>query len=130
VIGDNNTIREYATIHRATTKQDWVTVIGNNNYLMSYSHIAHDCVVGNNVIMVNGATIGGLTIIGDYATLSAFITCHQFVRIGAYTMISGLTGVPKDIPPYMMASGSRASLYALNLVGLRRRGFKREAITV
>jgi UDP-N-acetylglucosamine acyltransferase len=129
VIGNNNTIREYATIHRATTKQDWVTRVGNDNYLMSYIHIAHDCVVGNNIIMVNGATIGGHTTIGDYATLSAFITCHQFVRIGAYTMISGLTGIPKDIPPYMMASGGRANLYGLNLVGLRRRGFKREAIT-
>ncbi|MBN1906055.1 MAG: acyl-ACP--UDP-N-acetylglucosamine O-acyltransferase [Deltaproteobacteria bacterium] len=129
VIGDNNTIREYATIHRATTKQDWVTKIGNNNYLMSYTHIAHDCVVGNNIIMVNGATLGGHTTVGDRATLSAFTASHQFVRIGAYAMISGVVGIPRDIPPYMMASGSRASLYGLNLVGLRRNGFKREAIT-
>jgi UDP-N-acetylglucosamine acyltransferase len=129
VIGNNNTIREYATIHRATTKQDRVTLIGNNNYLMSYSHIAHDCVLGSNIIMVNSATLGGHTTVGDFATLSAFIASHQFVRIGAYAIISGLTGLPKDIPPYMMASGSRASLYGLNLVGLRRNGFKREAIT-
>ncbi len=129
VIGDNNIIREYATIHRATTKQDRVTVVGNNNYLMSYIHIAHDCVLGNNIIMANGATLGGHTTVGDYANMSAFIASHQFVRIGAYTMISGLVGIPRDIPPYMMASGSRASLYGLNLVGLRRNGFKREAIT-
>jgi UDP-N-acetylglucosamine acyltransferase len=129
VIGCNNIIREYSTIHRATTKQDYVTLVGNNNYLMSYTHIAHDCVVGSHIIMANGATLGGHTTVGDYATLSAFIACHQFVRIGAYTMISALGGIPRDIPPYMMASGSRASLYGLNLVGLRRRGFKREAIT-
>jgi UDP-N-acetylglucosamine acyltransferase len=129
VIGNNNTIREYSTIHRATTKQDRVTLVGNNNYLMAYAHIAHDCVVGSNIIMVNGATIGGHTTVGDYATLSAFSASHQFVRIGAYAFVSGLAGLPKDIPPYMMASGSRASLYGLNLVGLRRNGFKREAIT-
>ena len=129
VIGNDNIIREYTTIHRATTKQDWVTIIGNNNYIMSYAHIAHDCVMGNNIIMVNAATLGGHTSVGDHVTLSSFIASHQFVRIGAYAFISGLTGLPKDIPPYMMASGLRANLYGLNLVGLRRHGFSREAIT-
>lgn len=129
VIGSNNTIREYTTVHRATTKQDWVTVVGNDNYIMSYSHIAHDCILGNNIIMVNAATLGGHTSVGDHVTLSSFIASHQFVRIGAYAFISGITGLPKDIPPYMMASGHRASLYGLNLVGLRRHGFSREAIT-
>ncbi|MGD9160172.1 MAG: acyl-ACP--UDP-N-acetylglucosamine O-acyltransferase [Desulfobacteraceae bacterium] len=129
VIGSNNIIREYTTVHRATTKQDWVTVIGNDNYIMSYSHIAHDCVLGNNIIMVNAATLGGHTSVGDCVTLSSFIASHQFVRIGAYAFIGGITGIPRDIPPYMMASGQRASLYGLNLVGLRRHGFSREAIT-
>jgi len=129
IIGSNNIIREYTTVHRATTKQDWVTTIGNDNYIMSYSHIAHDCALGNNIIMVNAATLGGHTSVGDHVTLSSFIASHQFVRIGAYAFISGITGLPRDIPPYMMASGTRASLYGLNLVGLRRHGFSREAIT-
>ena len=129
VIGSNNIIREYTTVHRATTKQDRVTIIGNDNYIMSYSHVAHDCVLGNNIIMVNAATLGGHTSVGDHATLSSFMASHQFVRIGAYAFISGLTGLPKDIPPYMIASGPRASLHGLNLVGLRRHGFSREAIT-
>lgn len=128
-IGDDNVVREYTTIHRATTKQDWVTVIGNNNYLMAYAHVAHDCVLGNNIIMVNAATLGGHTSVGDFATLSSFIASHQFVRIGAYAFVSGITGLPRDIPPFMMATGQRASLVGLNLVGLRRNGFAREAIT-
>lgn len=128
-IGNGNIIREYTTIHRATTKQDWATIIGDNNYLMSYAHVAHDCAVGNNILMVNAATLGGHTTVGDYAILSAFIASHQFVRIGAYALISGITGLPQDIPPFMMASGPRARLYGLNLVGLRRQGFSREAIT-
>ena len=129
VIGSNNIIREYTTVHRATTKQDRVTIIGNNNYIMCYSHIAHDCVLGNNIIMVNAATLGGHTCVGDNVTLSSFVASHQFVRIGSYAFVSGITGLPRDIPPYMMASGPRASLYGLNLVGLRRKGFSREAIT-
>ena len=129
VIGSNNTIREYTTIHRATTKQDWVTTVGNDNYIMAYSHIAHDCVLGNNITMVNAATLGGHTSVGDYATLSSFIASHQFLRIGAYAFISGISGLPRDIPPYMMAAGQRAELHGLNLVGLRRNGFSREAIT-
>ncbi len=129
VIGNNNTIREYTTIHRATTKQDRVTKVGNNNYIMAYSHIAHDCVVGSHVIMVNAATLGGHTSIGDHVTLSSFIATHQFLRVGAYAFVSGISGVPRDIPPYMMAAGQRAELHGLNLVGLRRNGFSREAIT-
>jgi UDP-N-acetylglucosamine acyltransferase len=129
VIGSNNVIREYTTVHRATTKEDRVTIIGSNNYIMCYSHIAHDCVVGSNIIMVNAATLGGHTKVGDHATISSFAASHQFVRIGSYAFVSGITGLPQDIPPYMMASGQRASLHGLNLVGLRRKGFSREAIT-
>jgi UDP-N-acetylglucosamine acyltransferase len=129
LIGNNNTIREYTTIHRATTKQDQVTIIGNNNYLMSYTHVAHDCVLGSDIIMVNAATLGGHTSVGDHTTLSSFIATHQFVRIGSYAFVSGVSGLPRDIPPYMMSSGTRANLHGLNLVGLRRHGFSREAIT-
>lgn len=129
IIGDENIIREYTTIHRATTKQDRVTIVGNNNFLMAYTHVAHDCVLGNDIIMVNAATLGGHTSVGDHAILSSFIASHQFVRIGAYAMVSGVTGIPRDIPPFMMATGQRAALYGLNLVGLRRHGFSREVIT-
>jgi UDP-N-acetylglucosamine acyltransferase len=128
VIGDDNVIREYCTINRATTKQDWVTVIGNNNYLMISSHVGHDCVVGNHVIMANAATLGGHTIVGDHATLGGLAASHQFVRIGAYAFIGGLTGIPQDIPPFMIAAGSRAKLYGLNQIGLRRNAFSDEVI--
>jgi UDP-N-acetylglucosamine acyltransferase len=128
VIGDDNIIKEYVTINRASTKQEWVTVVGNMNYLMAYAHVAHDCVLGNNIIMSNAATLGGHTMVGDYVNLGGLMASHQFVRIGAYAFISGLTGLPQDIPPYMLAAGPRARLYGLNLVGLRRHGFSREVI--
>jgi UDP-N-acetylglucosamine acyltransferase len=123
VIGNDNIIREYCTINRATTKQDWVTIIGNNNYLMISSHVGHDCILGNHVIMANAATLGGHTAVGDHATLGGLSATHQFVRIGAYAFIGGLTGIPQDIPPYMIAAGSRARLYGPNQIGLRRNAF-------
>jgi len=128
VIGNDNVIREYCTINRATTKQDWVTIIGNNNYLMISSHVGHDCVVGNHVIMANAATLGGHTVVGDHATLGGLAASHQFVRIGAYAFIGGLTGIPQDIPPFMIAAGSRARLYGPNQIGLRRNAFSDEVI--
>jgi UDP-N-acetylglucosamine acyltransferase len=128
VIGDDNIIREYATINRATTKQDRVTIVGNGNYMMAYSHVAHDCILGDNVIMANAATLGGHTVVGDHTTLGGLMASHQFVRIGAYAFIGGNTGLPKDIPPYMIAAGSRAKLYGPNLIGLRRHGFSKEVI--
>jgi UDP-N-acetylglucosamine acyltransferase len=127
-IGDDNIIREYTTIHRATTKQDWVTIVGNNNYLMSYAHVAHDCVLGNYIVLSNVATLGGHTTVGDYANLSGLMATHQFVRIGQYAFIGGKTGLPQDVPPYMMAFGTRAKLYGLNLTGLKRHNFTKEAI--
>ncbi len=128
VIGDDNIIREYVTINRATTKQEWVTTVGNGNYMMAYSHVAHDCILGNNIIMANAATLGGHTVVGDHTTLGGLTASHQFVRIGAYAFIGGNTGLPKDIPPFMIAAGSRAKLYGPNLIGLRRHGFSKEVI--
>jgi UDP-N-acetylglucosamine acyltransferase len=129
VIGNDNVIRESATVHRATTKEDRVTVIGNNNFLMAYSHVAHDCKLGNHIIMANSVGLGGHITIGDYAILGGIVAVHQFVRIGAYAIIGGQSAVPQDIPPYVSASGNRAKLYGLNLVGLKRRGFSDEAIS-
>ena len=128
VIGDGNIIREYATINRASTKQEWETIVGNGNYLMAYSHVAHDCILGNNIIMSNVATLGGHTSVGDYANLGGLVAVHQFVRIGVHAFIGGNSGVSMDIPPFMMAAGTRVKLYGLNRNGLKRRGFKSETI--
>jgi len=129
IIGNDNVIRESATIHRATTKEDRVTQIGNSNFLMAYSHVAHDCKLGNHIIMANSVGLGGHITVGDYAILGGIVAVHQFVRIGAYAIIGGQSAVPQDIPPYVSASGNRAKLYGLNLVGLKRRGFSDETIS-
>ncbi|SPD75095.1 UDP-N-acetylglucosamine acetyltransferase [uncultured Desulfobacterium sp.] len=128
VIGNDNIIRENVTIHRATTKEDRQTVVGNNNFIMAYSHIAHDCALGNGVIMANVATLAGHTKVGDHATIGGLVAIHQFVRIGAYAFIGGQTGIAQDVPPFMMASGARASLYGINQKGLTRKGFDRRTI--
>lgn len=127
-IGNGNTIREYVTINRASTKGDWFTRVGNNCFIMAYSHIGHDCVVGNRVIMANGATLAGHVQIQDFVFISGPSAVHQFCRIGESAMISGLTGVPNDIPPFVTASGNRAKLFGLNVIGLERRGFTKEDI--
>lgn len=123
VIGDENVIREFVTIHRATTKEKLKTVIGNNNYLMNYVHIAHDCCLGDNIIMANNATLGGHVKIDDFAIIGGLVAIHQHVRIGSYCIIGGASAVSKDIPPYVMAVGNRARIYGLNSVGLKRKGF-------
>ncbi len=128
IIGNDNVIRECATIHRATTKEDRKTEIGNSNFLMAYSHVAHDCKLGNNIIMANSVALGGHIAIGDCAILGGIVAVHQFVRIGAYSIIGGQSAVSQDIPPYVSAAGNRARLYGLNLVGLKRRGFEDETI--
>jgi UDP-N-acetylglucosamine acyltransferase len=127
-IGDNNIIREYATINRATTKQDWETVVGNENYIMAYAHIAHDCYLGNKIIMSNVATLGGHITIGDHAVLGGQVAVHQFVRIGTYAFLGGKSGVDRDVPPFMITAGERAKLYGVNRTGLHRMGFSQEAI--
>jgi UDP-N-acetylglucosamine acyltransferase len=129
IIGNDNVIRECATIHRATTKEDRKTEIGNKNFLMAYSHVAHDCKLGNNIIMANSVALGGHIAIGDNAILGGIVAVHQFVRIGAYSIIGGQSAVSQDIPPYVSASGNRAKLYGLNLVGLKRRGFSEAVIS-
>ncbi len=127
-IGKNNIIRESVTIHRASVGGDELTVIGDSNFLMAYVHIAHDCKIGNSVVMANAATLAGHVTVDDYAFIGGLVAVHQFTRIGAYAMIGGFSGVGQDIPPYTMASGARAKLYGLNVVGLKRRGFSEESI--
>jgi UDP-N-acetylglucosamine acyltransferase len=127
-IGDQNIIREFVTFHRGTIKGGGKTVTGNDNFFMAYSHVAHDCLIGNQVVLANGATLGGHITVEDHAIIGGLAAVHQFCQIGAHAIISGLTGVSQDIPPYMMAAGSRARLYGLNTVGLKRFNFSEKAI--
>ncbi len=127
-IGDRNIIREYTTIHRASIGGDGVTVIGNDNFLMAYVHIAHDCKIGSHIIMANAATLAGHVTVEDYAVIGGLVAVHQFTRIGAYAMVGGFSGIGQDIPPYMIASGARARLFGLNTVGLKRHGFSDTSI--
>jgi UDP-N-acetylglucosamine acyltransferase len=128
IIGDDNIIRESVTLHRGTVKGGGQTVIGDRNFFMAYSHVAHDCQIGHQVVLANGATLAGHIIIEDYAVIGGLAAVHQFCRIGAHAFISGLTGVVLDIPPYMLAAGSRAKLFGLNAVGLKRQNFREETI--
>jgi len=127
-IGNNNVIREYTTIHRASVGGDGVTEIGNNNFLMAYVHIAHDCKIGSSTIMANATTLAGHVEVEDFVVIGGLVAIHQFTRIGAYAMVGGFSGVVQDIPPYTTASGNRAKLYGLNTVGLKRNGFKDSTI--
>ena len=123
VIGDDNTIREFATMHRGTAGGGGVTSIGNHNLFMAYTHVAHDCRVGNGVIMSNAATLGGHILVEDHAILGGLSAVHQFGRVGCHAFIGGCSAVHRDVPPYAMAVGNRAKLVGLNLVGLKRSGF-------
>lgn len=120
VIGDNNTIREFATLHRGTEGGGGLTSIGSNNLIMAYCHIAHDCKVGNNVVMSNSATLAGHVEVHDFAIIGGLSAVHQFVRIGTHSFVGGMTGISMDLPPYMLAVGNRAGLNGPNIVGLRR----------
>ncbi|MEW6162659.1 MAG: acyl-ACP--UDP-N-acetylglucosamine O-acyltransferase [Nitrospirota bacterium] len=122
-IGNDNIIREYITIHRASIGGDGVTTIGDKNFLMAYVHIAHDCKIGSHIIMANAATLGGHVAVEDHAVIGGLAAIHQFTRIGAYAMVGGFSGVGQDIPPYTIASGARARLFGLNTIGLKRHGF-------
>ncbi len=122
-IGRGNIIREFVTIHRGTSFGGGVTETGEDNFIMAYSHIAHDCKLGKNVVLSNNATLGGHITIGDYSTVGGLVAIHQFVRVGNYAFIGGKSAVVKDIPPYMIAAGDRAKLHGLNVVGLKRQGF-------
>ena len=122
-IGNNNTIREFVTINRGTNEGSSVTRIGDSNYLMAYAHVAHDCIVGNNIIFANTASIAGHVCVGDYAILGAFSGVHQFCRVGAYCFLGRATKVYQDILPYMLVTGNPGVPSGLNTVGLRRHGF-------
>lgn len=128
VIGEDNIVREHATLHPGTATGGSVTEVGNKCLIMVGAHVAHDCKVGHNVVMVNGATLGGHVNVGDFAILGGISAVHQFVRIGKYAMIGGMTGVEGDVIPYGLVMGDRARLQGLNIVGLKRRGFGREQI--
>ena len=128
VIGNNNIIREYVSIHRASVGGDGVTVIGSNNFFMAYVHVAHDCKIGSNVVLANAATLAGHVLIEDKAMIGGLVAIHQFTRIGSYAMVGGFSGIGQDIPPYMIASGARAKLYGPNTIGLKRHGFSDAAI--
>lgn len=129
-IGDGNQIREYVSIHRGTPGGRGITSIGNNNLLMAYSHIAHDCQLDNNVIMANAATLGGHVQIRDRATIGGLVAVHQYTRIGEYSYIGGMSGISKDVPPYIIVAGTRNQMRVsgINKIGLRRAGFDNETI--
>jgi UDP-N-acetylglucosamine acyltransferase len=123
IIGDDNTIREYATLHRGTAGGGGITRVGNGNLLMAYTHVAHDCLIGNGVIMSNAATLAGHIVVEDRAIIGGLSAVHQFSRIGRFAFVGGASAVARDVPPYTMAYGNRAKLVGLNLVGLKRAGF-------
>jgi UDP-N-acetylglucosamine acyltransferase len=127
-IGDSTMIREFVTVNRGTAATGKTTV-GGNCLIMAYAHVAHDCVVGDNVILSNCVQLAGHVHVGDYAILGGMVPVHQFVHIGAHCMIGGGFRVPKDVPPYVLATGHPLSFTGLNVVGLRRRGFTSEQIT-
>ena len=128
VIGDRNTIREYCTINRGTVQDRGVTRVGNDNWVMAYSHIAHDCDVGDNTIFANNAQIAGHVTVGDWAILGGFTTAHQYCSIGSHALTSMFTYVTRDIPAYVTASGRPAVPRGINAEGLKRRGFGSEQI--
>jgi len=130
IIGNDNIIREYVSIHRGTIKGGEKTVIGNNCMIMAYVHIAHDCILGNHVIIVSSAKLSGHTEVADRATISGLTATHQFIRVGRFAFIGGLSAVSKDVPSYAMVSGERGQMRisGLNKVGLRRNGISRETI--
>ena len=128
IIGNNTKIREYVTINPGTEGGGMLTVTGDNCLFMASSHIAHDCKIGEGVILANNATLGGHVEVGDFAFVAGLAAVHQFVRIGCHSMVGGMTGVEHDVIPYGTVTGNRAFLSGLNLIGLKRRGFDREAI--
>lgn len=127
-IGDNNTIREFCTFNRGTSQDKGVTKIGNNNWVMAYVHIAHDCHIGNNTILANNSSLAGHVDMHDYAILGGFTLIHQFCKIGAHVITAVGSVIFKDIPPYVTAAGYDAKPHGINAEGLKRRGFSPESI--
>jgi len=131
IIGNNNTIREFCTINRGTTQDKGETIIGDDNWIMAYVHIAHDCIIKNNCILANASNIAGHVEIDDFAILGGFTGVHQFCKIGSHVITAVGTVVYKDIPPYIIAAGndSHTRPNGINIEGLKRRGFSKEAIS-
>jgi len=127
-IGDRNIIREYCTLNRGTAEHLGVTRIGDDNFIMAYAHIAHDCVLGNHIIFANGASLAGHVDVGDYAIMGGFSVAHQFCKVGAHC-ITGIGAICfQDVPPYTVAAGNPAKPFGINVKGLRRRDFSEETI--
>lgn len=124
IIGDRNMIREYCTFNRGTTQDLGYTKLGNDNWIMAYVHLAHDCVVGDHTVFANGTTLAGHVNIQDYAILGGFSLVHQYVRVGAYAFTAMGSAISRDVPPYVTASGNLAEPRGLNTEGLRRNGFE------
>lgn len=127
-IGDRNRIREFVTIHLGTEDGGGVTTVGSDNLLMAYAHVAHDCSVGDHVILANAATLAGHVQVDDYAILGGLSAVHQFTRIGCHVMASGGSMIAQDVAPYSIVQGDRAKTVGLNTTGLKRRGFSDEAL--
>ncbi len=127
-IGDRNTIREFCTIRRGTVQGDGETTMGNDNWIMAYVHIAHDCHIGSNTIFANNATLAGHVHIGDWAIMAGFSGAHQFCRVGAHAFLGMYSGVSRDVPPYTMVFGTPGAPRGINSEGLKRRDFSTEQI--
>lgn len=127
-IGDGNVIREFVTIHRGTSKGSGKTVVGNSNYLMAYSHIAHDCELKNNIILSNGVQLGGHVRVEDSANLGGLAAVHHFVTVGRLSFVGGLSRIVRDVPPFMTVEGNPAKVRCVNVVGCRRAGIQKKAI--
>ncbi len=127
-IGDRNVFREFVTVNRGTTHDKGVTKIGNDNLLMAYAHVAHDCCVGDKIVMSNCATLGGHVELADWVIMGGFSAVHQFTKIGVHCFIANNTAVTRDVPPYIMAVGQPAVPHSVNSEGLKRRGFTEDQI--
>lgn len=127
-IGEGNDFREYVTVHRGTPQGHNETTVGSHCLFMAYAHVAHDCRVGDHVIVANAVSMAGHVDIGDHAIVSGMAAIQQFARIGEYAFLGGLSGYSNDVPPYMLAQGTRARLYGPNLIGLKRKGFSAPTI--
>jgi acyl-[acyl-carrier-protein]--UDP-N-acetylglucosamine O-acyltransferase len=129
VIGDRNTVREFVTFNTGTVQDGGVTTVGNDNWIMAYVHVAHDCHIGNNVILANGVQLGGHVRVGDWAILGGLTGVHQFSRIGAHSMTGGNSSLMQDMPPYVLGAGNPCRPHGINTEGLKRRGFSPAAIS-
>lgn len=123
IIGDNNIIREFCTMNVGSASGTGITIIGDNNFFMAYSHVAHDCVIGNHTVFANNVSLGGHVVIKDWVILGGHSVVHQFCYVGEHVMVAGTTAITQDVPPYIMAVGYRAEPRGINLEGIKRRGF-------